>query len=329
MDGTSCDTEPMDCMAAACVSGTCASTPVAECTTCATGVCSAVGACGPEPTTRVLEDFERGTFAAGWAVGGTSGWTLTSGERFTGIWSARSGSIGASQTSTLTTTVTAPVDTGLGFHARTSTESDYDWLEFRIDGALVGRWSGETAWTERVFSLSAGAHTLEWRYVKDGSLDSGLDSVWIDDVRFRPAVAAEGSFEASLAPFTTSTPAWERVTTSAHGGTYAARGADISDGESTSMSTSFTLSAAYDISFWYRVSSESGYDFFRAFVDDVEVVEASGTVAWTRFTRNVTAGTHTLRFEYRKDGSLSIGDDNAFVDDVDLGWSMPSAGLCP
>jgi hypothetical protein len=30
--------------------------------------------------------------------------------------------------------------------------------------------------------VSAGTHTFEWRYDKDGSLSSGSDQVWIDDV---------------------------------------------------------------------------------------------------------------------------------------------------
>ena len=28
---------------------------------------------------------------------------------------------------------------------------------------------GNTGWVQRIFTLTVGAHTLEWRYVKDGS----------------------------------------------------------------------------------------------------------------------------------------------------------------
>jgi hypothetical protein len=329
VDGTSCDVDATDCVTSACMAGVCRNTNLAECSACATGVCSADGTCGAEPTTRLLEGFESGTFAAGWTPGGSSGWIVTSGDRNSGTFSAQSGSIGNSQTSSLTVSITAPVATGLGFHSRTSTESNFDWLEVWVDGTRRDRWSGTTAWTERVIAVAAGAHTVEWRYTKDGSGASGLDTVWIDDVRFRPTPATEGGFESSLAPFTSSSPAWVRVTSGQRTGTGAARGADVSDGQTTSMSTTFTLDATRTISLWYRVSSEANYDYFRILVDGTQQAQFSGTVAWTQWTMSLGAGSHTLELRYVKDGSVSSGEDNAWVDDVDLAWPAASTGLCP
>jgi hypothetical protein len=329
MDGTSCDVDAMDCVSSACMAGVCRSTNAAECSACATGVCSADGTCGAEPTTRLIEGFESGTFAAGWTPGGSTGWIVTSGDRNSGTFSAQSGSIGGSQSSTLTASITAPVATGLAFHTRTSTEANYDWLEVRVDGSLVGRWSGTTGWTERVVSVSAGAHTIEWRYTKDISGNSGLDTVWIDDVRFVPIPAVDGGFESSLAPFTSSSPAWVRVTTGQRTGSGAARAADISDNGVTSMSTTFTLDATRTISLWYRVSSESTYDTFEIYVDGTRRGQYSGTVAWTQWTLSLGAGSHTLELRYDKDGSVSSGDDTVWVDDVDLAWPPPTSGLCP
>lgn len=329
VDGTSCDVDAMDCVSSACMAGVCRSTNLMECTTCATGVCSSDGSCGAEPTTRVIEGFESGVFAAGWTPGGTSGWIVTSGDRNSGTFSAQSGSIGNSQTSTLTASITAPVATGLGFHSRTSTESGFDWLEVRVDGVLRDRWSGTTGWTERILPITAGAHTVEWRYVKDGSGASALDTVWIDDVRFRPAPSGEGGFESSLAPFTSSGTAWVRVTTGQRTGSGAARAGSISHDQTTSMSTTFTLDATRTISLWYRVSSEANYDFFRIYLDGAMQGEYSGTVAWTQWTQSVGAGSHTLELRYVKDSSVSSGSDTAWIDDVDLAWPAPSTGLCP
>lgn len=328
-DGTSCDVDAMDCVSSTCMAGVCRSTNVAECTTCATGVCSADGTCGAEPTTRLIEGFESGAFAAGWTPGGSSGWIVTSGDRNSGTFSAQSGSIGNSQTSSLTVSITAPVATGLGFHSRTSTEANYDWLEVWVDGTRRDRWSGTTAWTERVIPISAGAHTVEWRYTKDISGASGLDTVWIDDVRFRPAPAVDGGFESSLAPFTSSGTAWTRVTSGQRTGSGAARAGAITHSQTTSMSTTFTLDATRTISLWYRVSSESGFDYFRIIVDGTQQAQYSGTVAWTQWTMSLGAGSHTLELRYVKDGTVSSGDDTVWVDDVDLAWPAASTGLCP
>ena len=57
-----------------------------------------------------------------------------------------------------------------------------DFLEFYIDGVLQNRWSGEVAWSVVSFPISAGTHTLLWRYVKNGSVSSGSDAAWIDSV---------------------------------------------------------------------------------------------------------------------------------------------------
>ncbi|MCB9603444.1 MAG: hypothetical protein H6721_21490 [Sandaracinus sp.] len=329
-DGTSCDTDAMDCATQACMAGVCTSTNAAECTTCATGVCSADGSCGAEPTTRFLEGFEGGTLPAGWTAGGSSGWVLTSGDRNSGTWSAQSGSIGNSQTSTLTTTIVAPVATGLGFHSRTSTESNYDWLEIWVDGTRIDRWSGTTGWTERVVALSAGSHTVEWRYAKDVSGTGGLDTVWIDDVRLRPAPSTSGTFDTALAPFTSSGTAWTRVTSGQRSGAGAARAGAIGNSATSAMSTSFTLSATYTISLWYNVSSEDGYDYFRILLDGTQVFEDSGVSGWTQWTRSVAAGSHTLELRYVKDINTTEGSDTVWVDDVDLNWPAPtSEGLCP
>jgi hypothetical protein len=329
MDGTSCDVDGMDCVTSSCVTGVCRDAFVAECSACTTGVCSSTGTCGAEPTRRVIEGFESGALPAGWTVGGSVGWMLTSGTRNSGTWSAQSGAVGNSQTSTLRTTVVAPVAAGLGFHTRTSTESGYDFLEVWVDGVRADRWSGETTWTERVVALAAGSHALEWRYVKDGSGASGLDTVWIDDVQLRELPATDGGFETSLAPWSSSGTAWSRVTSGVRTGSGAARAGSISDSQTTSMSTTFNLTASYEISFWYNVSSESGYDYFRVFLDGSEVNTYSGSSGWTRWARSVAAGSHTLELRYTKDASLSSGSDTVWVDDVDLGWPPPSAGLCP
>jgi hypothetical protein len=79
-----------------------------------------------------------------------------------------------------------------------------------------------------------------------------------------------------------------------------------------------TVSGPGTVSFKWYVSSESGYDFLEFSIDDVLKEKISGTgSSWTSKSFMVsTAGSHTLKWRYVKDGSLDRGDDAGFVDKV-------------
>jgi hypothetical protein len=59
----------------------------------------------------------------------------------------------------------------------------------------------------------------------------------------------------------------------------------------------------------YAVSSEDRYDWLYITIDGTDVIKKSGTVDWTDYTKELTAGTHTLSLKYTKDGSGSSGSD--------------------
>lgn len=101
--------------------------------------------------------------------------------------SVRSGNIGDSQASSLTTTVNGPGT--LSFKWKVSSEEDYDKLQLIIDGTtIVSDFSGNRDWTSYTRSITgAGAHTIEWKYMKDGSCSEGSDCGWVDDVVWTPA----------------------------------------------------------------------------------------------------------------------------------------------
>lgn len=82
---------------------------------------------------------------------------------------------------------------------------------------------------------------------------------------------------------------------------------------------------AGNVSFARRVSSESGFDFLRFYIDGVQQSSWSGEVAWSTVTFPITAGMHTLRWVYEKDGSVVSGSDTAWIDSVVL----PGTGLSP
>lgn len=74
--------------------------------------------------------------------------------------------------------------------------------------------------------------------------------------------------------------------------------------------------AAGELTFWYKVSSESNYDKLHFYMDNQEKGVWSGTVNWTQFTQAVTAGQHTFKWSYTKDTSVNSGSDCAWIDDI-------------
>jgi gingipain K len=82
------------------------------------------------------------------------------------------------------------------------------------------------------------------------------------------------------------------------------------------MELNVEVLAAGELTFMYKVSSETNYDKLHFYMDGQEKGVWSGTIAWTQFSQPVTVGTHTFKWEYTKDSSVSSGDDCAWVDDV-------------
>ena len=136
------------------------------------------------------EDFESGTLTKlAWVTGGSAPWTVQNSTASHSTYAAQAGAIGNSQTSSLS--LAAFSGGGVGsFDLKVSSELDWDYLEFYLNGLRLQRWSGEVAWTTFQFPIPAGNNTYEWRYVKDADHSAGQDTAWIDNVqlRFRPAI---------------------------------------------------------------------------------------------------------------------------------------------
>ena len=95
----------------------------------------------------------------------------------------QSGDVSHNQESWMQTTVTGPGT--VQYWWKVSSQGNRDYLEFYIDGRLQsGRVSGTVDWQARTHALGSGAHTLKWRYTKDGSGDSGSDCGWVDKIQW-------------------------------------------------------------------------------------------------------------------------------------------------
>jgi len=129
------------------------------------------------------------------STGGNAPWTGVLSPAWSGGDSARSGTIFDSQSTWMQTTVQGP--TQLSLHWKVSSESDWDFLNFHIDGVLQNAISGTVDWRQQTYSLSAGAHVLRWTYMKDGSISVGSDAGWVDWVVLD---ASSGSLTVTIAP---------------------------------------------------------------------------------------------------------------------------------
>lgn len=136
---------------------------------------------------------------AGWANTTTPGWALSSNEESnTGACSLKAQStVGASGRYQSDVAITATFAAGtVSFKYRISTEAEYKCFQFFIGGTaqnlggscsvfgLTGTSGVGSGWVSVSFPISAGTHTLTWRYDKDSNCCTGgtRDAVWIDDV---------------------------------------------------------------------------------------------------------------------------------------------------
>jgi hypothetical protein len=221
------------------------------------------------------------------------------------------------ETTHLETNVTGPGT--LQFWWKVSSESGHDFLRFELDGVQQGsapQISGEVDWQQITVSVPVGSHALRWTYEKDASVGAGSDAAWLDEVSFTHSIGEavdarylSWSFENSGNWY------WQNSIT--HDAEDAARSADIFPLQSATLRTFVTGPGT--LSFWWRVSSEAGYDFLRFTLDGVQQGSApqiSGAVAWQQRTVSIPAGFHTLRWTYEKDLTTTAGLDAGFLDQV-------------
>ena len=111
---------------------------------------------------------------------------------------------------------------------------------------------------------------------------------------------------------------WALCTDDVHQGSYSMKSGNGGIASSSS-SIQFTVEipANGNMSFWAKISSEGNYDKGYFYIDDVTKINAiSGNGAWTFYSFDVTAGTHTFKWKYTKDGSADANSDAFFVDDI-------------
>ena len=132
------------------------------------------------PTFQVTENFDN-DIPADWTNDTTYLWTVVDGHM-------QSGNAGiANSTSSITATVTYPLDGTISFDFWSrgeSTNDSYDWdkSRFYIDGVRYIDYGAHSGWESFSAEVSAGTHTFKWEYKKDGSVNPEGDCFIVDNI---------------------------------------------------------------------------------------------------------------------------------------------------
>jgi hypothetical protein len=116
---------------------------------------------------------------------------------------------------------------------------------------------------------------------------------------------------------------WIISQTSSYDGISSAKSGAISDNGTTNLIIRTIFSKEDSVKFYYKVSSESGYDFFYFRINGTEILKKSGDIPWTKSVVAVPAGENKMEWIYKKDQSMSGGSDCAWIDMIDFAGSNP------
>ena len=150
---------------------------------------------------QIIENFENGfSNDLDWTFSGEQDWYISSSDQYEGYFSAQSGAVSDSQSSSISVDLDVVIDGTIDFYYRVASEYSpsglyfYDGLQFYIDNQMVGQYqpmeTGETPWTFASFPVQSGTHTFTWVYTKDGGDGSTAlleDCAWLDYISFPPA----------------------------------------------------------------------------------------------------------------------------------------------
>ncbi|WP_147437272.1 hypothetical protein [Ulvibacter antarcticus] len=131
--------------------------------------------------TIVNQDFE--SAITPFTTGGDANWALQTTTVNSGSSAAGSGAISDNQTTYMEYAANIPAGGAtLSFYSSVSSEVNFDFLRFYINGLQQDEWSGNLSYAQQTYALAQGTNTLRWAYEKDVSASSGSDAAFIDDV---------------------------------------------------------------------------------------------------------------------------------------------------
>ena len=235
-------------------------------------------------------------------TGGSSSWAGQSSQTHDGVDAARSGTLDHGQQTWFQTTVTGQGTVSFWWYA--SSEANYDFLEFLVDGEVKESMSGTSnSWTSKSVSItSSGTHTLQWRYRKDGSVSSGLDAGFVDQVTWNASASPDLSF--------TTRTGWSAPVVAS------ASSANTTNVTATSFKSTEPLYVSWSIK---CANKDIGTTFYsRLLIDGVQQKQwytsglKAGHVAWVTGYNvgKLSVGTHTIKVVTDSTGVVGESNEN-------------------
>ncbi len=111
---------------------------------------------------------------------------------------------------------------------------------------------------------------------------------------------------------------WVEDTLQVYEGSMSMKSGAIWNNEKSDLVLNGNVLEAGELAFYFKVSSEEGYDFLRFYIDDVQQSAWSGLQGWQQASFAVAPGYHIFRWSYEKDEIIAANDDAAWVDFVNL-----------
>ncbi|MBO6061161.1 MAG: dockerin type I repeat-containing protein [Clostridia bacterium] len=225
-----------------------------------------------------------------------------------------------STAATIRTSVTMYSGDELRFEYYVSSEENYDWFEFTVNGETEMYLSGNLGWnTYRYSARETGEYNFVWSYTKDVSVDKYMDTVKLDNVEhfkvtphLNTALNADGTdvwlnfVSTGDYPFCVNRDNVYSL--------YAESSNNIVDSSCSSMTSSVYLNAGDELSFYYYLESEDGYDWFDFYVNGTRVLSRSGDVGEEYYTYTMPSSrVYTFEWRYTKDNSQSYGYDGVML----------------
>ncbi len=134
----------------------------------------------------IIEDFETGDFSSyDWNNDATYPWTIVTTNPYEGTYCMKSGGSGVDNAvSSISVTVEIPRNGLMSFYGKISSETNWDFGYFYIDGQQMGKYSGAGSWAEYEFAITEGSHTFQWKYQKDFMVSANDDCFYVDYISF-------------------------------------------------------------------------------------------------------------------------------------------------
>ena len=123
---------------------------------------------------------------------------------------------------------------------------------------------------------------------------------------------------------------WTISTDLPFNGIYCAKSGAITDNQESILSITLDITAAGDLSFAHRVSTEADWDFLEFYIDDTMEDQWSGITDWSFPGSNIYSidvGTHTFKWRFMKDTSAAGGEDCVWIDHISFPAFTPAGSL--